>query len=263
MSKTIQGKKRSPSEQREPTISSNKTAIVTGAGKGIGAAIAKRLAADGYAVLVNYSSSATEANEVVAAIETAGGRAKAVRADVVDPAQIKSLFDLAEETFGPVDVIVSNAGLLKLSPVAQVSDDDFHNQVSVNLMGTFNGMREGARWIREGGRIISLSTSIIGNYLPAHGIYVATKAAIEGLTHVLAKELGNRGITVNAVAPGPVATPLFLNGRSPEMIQRITQEIPMGRLTEPDDVAAVVSFLASPSGGWVSGQVIKANGGRN
>lgn len=239
------------------------TAIVTGAGKGIGAAIAKRLGADGFAVIVNYSSSAREAETVVAAIESAGGRAKAVRASVAEPAEVKALFDAAEAAFGPVDVLVNNAGILKVAPVAQVSDEDFHAQVAVNLTGSFNGMREGAKRVRDGGRIINLSTSIIGNYLPAHGVYAATKAAIEGLTHVLAKELGPRGIAVNAVAPGPVGTELFLTGRLPEMIQRIVQDIPMGRLGEPEDVARVVSFLAGPDSGWVSGQIVKANGGRN
>ncbi|HET6608964.1 MAG TPA: SDR family oxidoreductase [Rhodopila sp.] len=240
-----------------------RTAIVTGAGKGIGAAIAKRLGADGFAVIVNYSSSASDAEAVVAAIEDAGGRARAVRANVVSAAEVKALFDAAEATFGAVDVLVNNAGILKLGPVAQVSDEDFQVQVAVNLTGSFNGMREGAKRIRDGGRIINLSTSIIGNYLPAHGVYVATKAAIEGLTHVLAKELGPRGVAVNAVAPGPVGTELFLTGRPPEMVQRITQEIPMGRLGEPGDIARVVSFLAGSDSGWVSGQIVKANGGRN
>lgn len=240
-----------------------RTAIVTGAGKGIGAAIAKRLGTDGLAVIVNYSSSASEAEKVVAAIESAGGRAKAVCANVADAAEMKALFDAGEAAFGAIDVLVNNAGVLKLAPVAAVTDEDFKIQVEVNLTGGFNGMREGAKRIRDGGRIVNLSTSIIGNYLPAHGVYVATKAAIEGLTHVLAKELGPRGVTVNAIAPGPVGTELFLTGRSPEMVQRITQEIPMGRLGEPEDIARVVSFLAGPDSGWVSGQIIKANGGRN
>lgn len=235
------------------------TAIVTGASKGIGAAIAIRLAADGFAAVVNYSSNASEAERLVAAIEAGGGRARAVRADVAQASEVGALFDAAEADFGPVDVLVNNAGILKVAPLAQVTDTDFQQQVAVNLTGTFNGMREGARRMRDGGRIISLSTSIIGNYLPAHGVYVGTKAAIEGLTHVLAKELGPRGITVNAVAPGPVGTELFLAGRSPEMIARIKQDIPMGRLGEPNDVARVVSFLAGPD----SGQVVKANGGRN
>ena len=240
-----------------------RTAIVTGAAKGIGAAVAKRLAADGFQTVVNYFSSATEAEKIVAVIEAAGGRARAIRADVADASAVKTLFDQAEAECGPIDVLVNNAGIIKLSPLAEVADEDYQRLVAVNLTGTFNGMREGAKRVRDGGRIINLSTSIIGHYLPNHGVYVATKAAVEAMTHVLAKELGPRGVTVNAVAPGPVATELFLTGRSEELIQRLTSDIPLGRLGQPDDIARVVSFLASPESGWINGQVVKANGGRN
>jgi 3-oxoacyl-[acyl-carrier protein] reductase len=240
-----------------------RTAIVTGASKGIGAALAKRLAADGFRTVVNYFSSAAEAEEIVAVIQAAGGRARAIRADVAEASAVRKLFDEAEAEFGPVDVLVNNAGILKVSPLAEVADEDYERQVAVNLTGTFNGMREGARRVRDGGRIISLSTSIIGHFLPNHGIYAATKAAVEAMTHVLAKELGTRGVTVNAVAPGPVATELLLSGRSEELIERLMSDIPLGRLGQPDDIARVVSFLASPESGWINGQVIKANGGRN
>ena len=240
-----------------------RTAIVTGASKGIGAALAKRLAADGFQTVVNYSSSAAEAEEVVTVINAAGGRAMAICADVANASAVRTLFDQAEAAFGPVDVLVNNAGIIKVSPLAETTDEDYERLVAVNLTGTFNGMREGARRVRNGGRIINFSTSIIGNYLPNHGIYVATKAAVEALTHVLAKELGIRGVTVNAVAPGPVATELFLTGKSEELIQRLTNDIPLGRLGQPDDIARVVSFLASPESGWINGQVVKANGGRN
>lgn len=240
-----------------------RTAIVTGASKGIGAALAKRLAADGFQTIVNYSSSKAEAKEVVSAIEAAGGRAKAIGADVADASAVRKLFDQAEAEFGPVDVLVNNAGIAKTSPLAEVTDEDYQRQIAVNLTGTFNGMREGAKRVRDGGRIINFSTSIIGTFLPTYGVYAATKAAVEAMTHILAKELGPRGITVNAVAPGPVATDLFLTGKSEELIQRMTKDIPLGRLGQPDDIARVVSFLASPESGWISGQVIKANGGRN
>ena len=241
----------------------SRTAIVTGASRGIGAALARRLAADGLRIIVNYASSADAARQVVAAIEGAGGRAMAVRADVAEASGITALFDAAEGAYGPVDVLVNNAGILKVSPLADVADGDYQRQIAINLTGSFNGMREGARRVRDGGRIINLSTSIVGTYLPAHAVYAATKAAVEAMTRVLAKELGPRGVTVNAVAPGPVATELFLTGRSEELIRRLTAEIPLGRLGEPDDVARVVAFLAGPDGAWVSGQVIKANGGRN
>jgi 3-oxoacyl-[acyl-carrier protein] reductase len=176
---------------------------------------------------------------------------------------VKKLFDQAEVEFGPVDVLVNNAGICKLSPLASVTDEDYERQIAVNLTGTFNGMREGARRVRDGGRIINFSTSIIGNFIPNYGVYAATKAAVEAMTHILAKELGTRRVTVNAVAPGPVATDLFLAGKSDELIKRLTNDIPLGRLGQPDDIAHVVSFLASPDSGWVNGQVLKANGGRN
>jgi 3-oxoacyl-[acyl-carrier protein] reductase len=240
-----------------------RTAIVTGASKGIGAAIAQRLAADGFHTVVNYSSSAAEAEKVVAAIEAAGGHACTIGGDVSDAAAVRTLFDQAEAEFGPVDVLVNNAGILKVAPLAEVTDEDYQRLIAVNLTGTFNGMREGARRVRSGGRIINFSTSIIGNYIPAYAIYAATKAAVEAMTHVLAKELGPRGVTVNAVAPGPIATEMFLTGRSEEVLRRATADIPLGRLGEPADIARVVSFLASPESGWVNGQIIKANGGRN
>jgi 3-oxoacyl-[acyl-carrier protein] reductase len=240
-----------------------RTAIVTGASKGIGAALAKRLAADGFQTIVNYSSSASEAEDVVAVIKAAGGRAMAIGADVADASAVKMLFDRAEAEFGPVDVLVNNAGILKQSLLAAVSDEDYQRQIAVNLTGTFNGMREGAKRVRDGGRIINFSTSIIGNFQPTYAIYAATKAAVEAMTHILAKELGHRRVTVNAVAPGPVATDLFLTGKSDELLKRVMNDIPLGRLGQPDDIASVVSFLASRDGGWINGQVIKANGGRN
>jgi 3-oxoacyl-[acyl-carrier protein] reductase len=240
-----------------------RTAIVTGAAKGIGAALASRLAADGFHTVVNYSSSAAEAQEVVATIRAAGGQAVAIGGDVADAAAVKALFDQAEAAFGPVDVLVNNAGILKVAPLMQVADEDYQRLIAVNLTGAFNGMREGARRLRDGGRIINLSTSIIGNYIPGYGIYAATKAAVEAMTHILAKELGSRGVTVNAVAPGPVATEMFLSGKPEEVIRRMTADIPLGRLGQPEDIARVVSFLASTESGWINGQVLKANGGRN
>jgi len=240
-----------------------KTAIVTGASQGIGAEIAARLAADGFAVIVNYSRSAAEAEAGVAAIAAAGGRAIAVQADVAEPGAAKTLFDAAEHAFGGVDVLVNNAGVMRLSPLAEADDAQFDTQIAVNLAGTFYGMREGARRLRDGGRIVNFSSSVIGLYPPNYGVYAATKGAVEALTHVLAKELGPRGITVNAVAPGPVATELFLGGKPASLVDAIVKDIPLGRLGQPVDIAGVVSFLVGPDGGWVNGQVLRANGGRN
>ena len=240
---------------------SSRTAIVTGAARGIGAAIAERLAHDGLAVVVNYSGDADAAAALVARIEAAGGRAAAVRADVADPAAMSALFDAGEQAFGGVDVLVNNAGVMTLSPVAETTDDAFHRMIAVNLKGVFNGMRAAARRLRDGGRIVSISSSVVGLYQPSYAAYAATKAGVEAMTHVVAKELGPRGITVNAVAPGPVATGLFLDGKSDELVAQIAKMNPFGRLGEPEDIARVVSFLAGPDGGWISGQVIRANGG--
>jgi 3-oxoacyl-[acyl-carrier protein] reductase len=240
---------------------SDRVAIVTGASKGIGAAIARHLARDGTAVVVNYASNAAAAAEVVADIERIGGRAIAVQADIGEPAAAQKLFDAATQAFGGVDILVNNAGVMELSPIAEATDASFERQLSANLGGVFRGMREAGRRLRDGGRIISFSSSVVGLYQPGYGVYAATKAAVEAMTHILAKELGSRGITVNAVAPGPVGTDLFLTGKSQEQVSAIARMNPLGRLGTPDDIARVVAFLAGPDGAWINGQVIRANGG--
>ncbi|MBZ9797627.1 SDR family oxidoreductase [Mesorhizobium sp. ES1-4] len=243
------------------TNQQTRAAIVTGASRGIGAAIARRLARDGVAVVVNYARGRADAEALVGAIEADGGKAIAVQADIADPAGIASLFDAGEKAFGGVDILVNNAGIMKTSPIAATDDASFDAQVAVNLGGVFRGMREGARRLREGGRIINFSSSVVGFLQPGYGVYAATKAAVEAMTHILAKELGARGVTVNAVAPGPVETALFLDGKSEAQIEAITRMIPLGRLGQSDDIAGLVSFLVGPDGGWVNGQVIRANGG--
>jgi 3-oxoacyl-[acyl-carrier protein] reductase len=243
------------------TERTDKAALVTGASRGIGAAVARRLASEGFGVVVNYSRGSADAETLVREIEQAGGRAVAVQADVADPAGIGQLFDAAEQAFGGLDVLVNNAGVMRLAPVADTDDAALDAQLAVNLSGVFRGMREAARRLRDGGRIISFSSSVVGLYQPGYGVYAATKAAVEALTHILAKELGPRRITVNAVAPGPVDTELFTTGKSDAQIDAITRTIPLGRLGSPDDIARVVSFLAGPDGGWVNGQVLRANGG--
>ncbi|WP_428391654.1 SDR family oxidoreductase [Lichenicoccus sp.] len=238
-----------------------RAAIVTGSSKGIGAAVALRLAADGFAVVVNYSSSAAPAEELVRKIEGAGGSAIAIKANVGEAAQVAELFAQAEQAFGGVDVLVNNAGIMKLAPLAETTDELFDQTISVNLKGTFNGMREAARRLREGGRIISFSSSVVGLFQPTYAAYAATKAAIEAMSRILSKELGDRRITVNAVAPGPVATELFLQGKGDDDIKPIVGRTPLARLGEPVDIARVVSFLAGPDGAWINGQVLRANGG--
>ena len=238
-----------------------RSAIVTGSSRGISAAIVERLARDGLAVVVNHSGHAEAADALVARIEAAGGRAIAHKADVADGSAVAAMFDAAEAAFGGVDVLVNNAGVMKLAPLAESDDALVDQHLQINLKGTINALREAARRLRDGGRIVSLSSSVVGLYQPTYGVYAATKAAVEALTHVHSKELGGRGITVNAVAPGPVATPLFLDGKDQATIDRIAGMAALGRLGQPEDIARVVSFLAGPDGAWVSGQVLRANGG--
>lgn len=236
-------------------------AIVTGGSRGIGAAISERLAADGHAVVVNYASRRDDADALVRKIIAAGGEAIALKADVADPRAVRALFDATEARFGGVDVLVNNAGVLDLAPVADYDDSTFDRIVAINLKGSFNGMREAVARLRSGGRIINFSSSVIALRLETYGPYAATKAAVEALTAVLSRELRGRDITANAVAPGPTATDLFLDGKPQELIERMARMNPLERLGTPADIAAVVSFLAGPDGGWINGQVLRANGG--
>lgn len=237
-------------------------AIVTGSSRGIGAAIAQRLAADGYAVIVNYAGNAAEAGKVVAAIEGQGGRAAAVQADVADSAAVQRLFDEAIAQFGRVDVLVNNAGIMPstLPHLADTDDATFDRLFAVNVKGTFNTLREAVGRLEHGGRIVNFSTSVIGLALPGYAIYGATKAAVETMTNILAKELRGKEITVNAVAPGPTATDLFLDGKTDEQVERLAKLNPLERLGQPDDIANAVAFLVQP-GSWVNGQTLRANGG--
>jgi len=239
----------------------NKVALVTGASRGIGAAVAERLAGDGFTVVVNYAGSQAPAEALVRKIEAAGGRALAAQGDVANPEAVKRMFDAAEAAFGGVDVLVNNAGIMALAPLAQSDDALFDRHVAVNLKGSFNTMREAARRLRAGGRIVNFSSSVVGLLQPTYGVYAATKAAIEAMTSVLAKEMRGRGITVNAIAPGPTATDLFFDGKSPELVERLAKLAPLERLGKPEDIAAAVAFLAGPDGAWINGQTLRANGG--
>jgi 3-oxoacyl-[acyl-carrier protein] reductase len=239
----------------------NKVALVTGASRGIGAAVAERLARDGFTVVVNYAGSQAPAEALVRKIELAGGRALAAQGDVASPEAVKRMFDAAEAAFGGVDVLVNNAGIMTLATLAQSDDALFDRHIAVNLKGSFNTMREAARRLRDGGRIINFSSSVVGLLQPTYGVYAGTKAAIEAMTSVLAKEMRGRGIMVNAIAPGPTATGLFLDGKSPELIERLAKLAPLERLGKPEDIAAAVAFLAGPDGAWVNGQTLRANGG--
>ena len=240
---------------------SSKVAIVTGASRGIGAAIARRLASDGFRVIVNYAGNANTAAELVDEIEAAGGQAISAQADVSDPLAVKRMFDAAEETYGGIDVLVNNAGIMKLASLAESDDALFDSQVAINLKGSFNTLREAAKRMRDGGRIINLSSSVVGLRPLNYAVYAATKAGVEAMTHILTKELRGRNITVNAVAPGPTATALFLDGKRQEVIDELTRLAPLERLGQPEDIASAIAFLAGPDGAWINGQVLRANGG--
>ncbi|MBB4521361.1 UNVERIFIED_ORG: 3-oxoacyl-[acyl-carrier protein] reductase [Rhizobium sophorae] len=238
-----------------------KVALVTGASRGIGAAVARRLAKDGFTVVINYSGNAAPAEELVQEIEQAGGKALTAKADVSDAEAVRRMFHAAEAAFGGVDVLINNAGIMMLSSLAEADDANFDRQIGVNLKGTFNTLREAAKRLRDGGRVVNFSTSVVGLKLETYGVYAATKAAVETLTAIMAKEMRGRNITVNAIAPGPVATDLFLNGKSDELIARMAKMNPLERLGTPEDIAAAVAFLAGPDGGWINGQTLRANGG--
>jgi 3-oxoacyl-[acyl-carrier protein] reductase len=243
------------------TNTTGKVAIVTGASRGIGAAIADRLAKDGFTVIINYSGDAAPAEALARRIEEAGGKALTAKADVSDAGAVRRMFDSAEAAYGGVDVLVNNAGIMPLASIADADDALFDRVVSVNLKGTFNTLREAAKRLRTGGRIINFSSSVVGLYQPTYGVYAATKAGVEAMTHVLSKELRGRNITVNSVAPGPTATDLFLNGKPQEVIDHLAKLAPLERLGQPQEIANTVAFLAGPDGAWINGQVLRANGG--
>jgi 3-oxoacyl-[acyl-carrier protein] reductase len=238
-----------------------KTAIVTGASRGIGRDIAKQLATDGFAVAVNYAGSAANAEETASEIQSAGGKAITIKANVSDENEVARLFEHTKATLGQIDVVVHNAGIMLLSPIIKNDVEQFDKVISINLRGTFLVFARAAQYVEDGGRIIALSSSVLAKSFPGYGAYIASKAGVEGLVRVLANELRGRNITVNAVAPGPVGTELFLQDKTPEQIEQLNKVAPLERLGEPIDIARVVSFLAGPDGGWINAQVLRANGG--
>lgn len=238
-----------------------RVAIVTGGSGGIGSAVAQALAADGMSVVVHYSGRAERAEEVVESIRKAGGAAVAVSGDVADETAMAALYDAAEEHFGGVDVVVNTAGIMVLAPLADMDLDAFDRMHRINVRGTFVVSQLAARRLRPGGALVNFSTSVTRLQQPTYAAYAATKGAVEAMTLILARELRGRDVTVNAVAPGPTATPLFLEGKSPELVERIAAVSPLERLGTPEDIAKAVAFLAGPGGRWVNGQVLFANGG--
>ncbi|WP_129311507.1 SDR family oxidoreductase [Streptomyces sp. L2] len=238
-----------------------RVAVVTGGSRGIGRAVSLRLAQDGLAVVVNYAHGTAAAEETVKTITAGGGRAIAVQADVADEHAVAALFDRAEEEFGGVDVVVNAAGRMALSTVADLDLAELDAMHRTNIRGTFVTAQQAARRLRAGGSYVAFSTSVVGLQFPTYGAYAASKGAVEAMTLILARELRGRDITVNAVAPGPTATDLFLRGKSDDEIDRLAKIPPLERLGTPEDIARVVAFLAGPEGHWVNGQVLRANGG--
>ncbi|MET7892908.1 SDR family oxidoreductase [Streptomyces mirabilis] len=238
-----------------------RVAVVTGGSRGIGRESAERLAADGYAVVVNYAGNEAEADKTVAAITEADGEAIAVRADVADETEVAALFDATESAFGGVDVVVHAAGVMALAPLVDLDLDALDHMHRTNIRGTFVVDQQAARRLRAGGALINFSSSVLALAIPGYSAYAATKGAVEAMTLIVARELRGRDVTVNAVAPGPTATALFLDGKDEETIARMAAQPPLERLGTPRDIAEVVSFLAGPAGRWVNGQVLRANGG--
>ena len=240
---------------------SSRVAIVTGGSRGIGRAIALRLAQDGLAVFVNYAANEAAAQNTVETIRAAGGTAIASRGDVGTPQDVERIFADARHAFGRIDVVVNSAGVMSLGTIADGNLSAFDAMIAVNLRGTFLMMSHAAQVLPDGGRFVALSSSVIAKNFPGYGPYIASKAAVEGLVRVFANELRGRGITVNAVAPGPVATELFLAGKSEALIAQIANQAPLERLGQPEDIAYAVSYLVGSEGGWINGQVLRANGG--
>ncbi len=240
-----------------------RVAIVTGGSRGIGRRCVQRLADDGLTVVVSFGSNTAEADAAVADAVGRGARAMAVQADVADEEEVENLFDVAERRFGAVDIVVNAAGRLSLAPLVDLDLDVLDDLLRTNVRGTFVVSQQAARRLSSGGSILNFSSSVIGRLLPGYTAYAATKGAVEAMTLILAAELGDRGINVNAVAPGPTATEMFLDGKDEETVARFAAAIPLGRLGTPTDIAEVVAFLTSPAGHWVNGQTLRANGGIN
>jgi len=242
------------------TDADTRVAVVTGGSGGIGTVVSKRLAADGMAVAVLYAGGSSEAEKVVGSISESGGTAIAVQGDVADADEMAAAFDRVEDEYGGIDVVVHAAGIMLLSPLESLDLDDLDRMHRVNIRGAFVVAQQAARRVRAGGAIISFSSSVTQLRFPTYSAYAASKAAVEALTAVLARELRGRDITCNAVAPGPTATDLFLDGKGPNEIDDLAKAPPLERLGSPDDIAEVVSFLAGPAR-WVNGQTLYANGG--
>ena len=238
-----------------------KVALVTGASRGIGKTIAEELALNGAKVVVNYAGSAEKAAQVVTDIKDQGGEALAIQADISRVSEVARLFREALEFYGRLDILVNNAGIMITKTIAAVTEEDFDGIFAVNVKGTYFACQQAAKHMANNGRIINFSTSVAGAMFPAYSIYAGTKGAVEQFTRQLAKEFGVKGITINAVAPGPVNTELFTTGKTKEQIEALSKLNAFGRLGESEDIAKVILFLAGDESQWITGQTIRVNGG--
>ena len=240
-----------------------KVAIVTGASRGIGRQVAIQLAQSGAKVAVNYSSSQRQADEVVKTIEQFGGQAAAIQADLGVVSEVEALFAGTLERFGRVDILVNNAAIMKNHAIADVTEEVFDRHFALNVKGTYFACQQAMKHMSQGGTIVNFSTSVSGAMLPTYSVYAATKGAVEQLTRQLAKEFAHRDIVINCIAPGQVATELFLNGKSPELVDSFRRMNAFGRLGEPEDIANALTLLVSDKARWITGQTIRVNGGFN
>ena len=238
-----------------------KVILITGASRGIGAFTASLLAQQGHSIIINYANNDQEVNAVVQKIQANGGTATAFKANISHSDEVTQLFDYAIQTYGRLDVLMNNAGIMRLNKIEDVDDETIDQLLAINLKGPLYTMREAAKRLAHGGKIINLSSSVVGMKLETYGVYTASKAAIESLTAILAKELRGKNITVNAIAPGPTATALFLEGKSDELIARLIQAAPLERLGTVEDIAAVLDFAVNEGSNWVNAQILRVNGG--
>jgi 3-oxoacyl-[acyl-carrier protein] reductase len=240
---------------------SNKVALITGASRGIGREVAEHLATLGISVVVNYHSNKQEAKEVVKGIEFEGGKAVAIQADISKVSELEKLFKETIGVYGKVDILINNAGLMINNPIANVSEEEFDRQFAVNVKGTFFACQQAMKYMEDRGRIINFSTSVTSAMFPSYSVYAASKGAVEQITRQLAKEFGKKGISINAIAPGPVQTELFTQGKSKEQIEMLSKMNSFGRLGMPEDIANMIELLVSEKAHWITGQTIKVNGG--
>ncbi len=238
-----------------------KVALVTGSSRGIGKTVAEELALNGAKVVINYAGNSEKAAEVVAGIKEQGGEAMAVQADISRVTEVKGLFQKVMEAYGQIDILVNNAGIMIGKPIAAITEEDFDKSFAINVKGTYFACQQAASHMINNGRIINFSTSVAGVMFPTYSLYAGTKGAVEQFTRQLAKEFGPKGITINAVAPGPVNTELFTVGKTKEQIETLSKLNAFGRLGETADIARVVLFLASEESQWITGQTIRINGG--